>query len=256
MVFRLLRRRAPPGSRAGARPWSARRRTRRRPVIEQLEDLGGLEVAALGDHVHRADREVRQRVAARAVRQRRGMQDRVAGRELVDVGEIGVRLEQQVAMREHRALRHAGGAARIEEPRCVVGLHIDGRRLGLAAWQSSTAWTSRRHGRLQVRRDEAQPSRPSSPGCRRTPSGCSLAFIGTAVRPACQQANSISWYSGQFFIAMRDAIALRSRPMFLRRAVSRVEKPVSPAGGTCAPARLPTASAGRSGCQRALRSSR
>src|ERR1044071_7922315 len=56
-----------------------------------------------------------------AVRQRRRVQDRVAGAELIDVREVRLRLEQQVAMRQRRALGHPGRAARIEKPRRIVG---------------------------------------------------------------------------------------------------------------------------------------
>jgi hypothetical protein len=55
------------------------------------------------------------------------MQRRVAGAELVDVGKISLGLEQHVAVGEARPLRHAGGAARVEEPRRVVGPDL-GRR--------------------------------------------------------------------------------------------------------------------------------
>ena len=79
---------------------------------------------AFRDRVERAGREVRQAVEARAVRERRRVQAGVAGRELVDVGEVGVRLEQHVAVSEHRAFGHAGGAAGIEKPGRLFRPHV------------------------------------------------------------------------------------------------------------------------------------
>ena len=106
-------------ARAGEQPDDHRRRGEERhvlPVIEQVENLLRLEVAAFRDHVHRAGGEVRQAVEAGAVGQRRRVQHRVARPELVDVGEIRQGLGPQVAVREHRAFRHSRGAAGVEQP--------------------------------------------------------------------------------------------------------------------------------------------
>src|SRR4051812_27847223 len=82
---------------------------------------------------------------------------------------------------------------------------------------------------------------------------CSLAFIGTATRPACQQAKSTSWYSTQFFMA-RPTRSPGWRPSLpkseARRATRSASCPYDSTG------RLPSAMARESGASRALRASR
>ena len=81
----------------------------------------GLE-GARQDYVVGSARDVGEGIEPRAVRQRRGMQDGVVRAQVVDVGVVAVAREQQVAVREHRAFRPAGGAAGIEHPGFVVGI--------------------------------------------------------------------------------------------------------------------------------------
>ena len=83
------------------------------------------------------------------------MQDRVARLDLVDVGEVRVRLEHEVAVRQHRALRHAGRAARIEKPRGIVRFHIRCRHRLNAQPLDFAHRRGARNRRLEIRRDEA-----------------------------------------------------------------------------------------------------
>ena len=76
------------------------------------------------DQVLRAPQHEGQRVEARAVRHRRGVQADVLRPDPVDIGEVGPAHRQQVAMRQHRALGPAGRARGVEDP---------GRRLGRAS---------------------------------------------------------------------------------------------------------------------------
>ena len=75
---------------------------------------------------------MRQGVQARGVRHRSSMQLGVERPQLVDVGQIGMAHELQIAMREHRAFRATGRATGIEQPSKIRwiarhGLHA-GRR--------------------------------------------------------------------------------------------------------------------------------
>ena len=68
---------------------------------------------------------VRQHVQARAVRQRRRMEDRVARRDRLDIGEEAPAHREQIAVRDHDALGTPRRTARVEQPRRIVG---DARR--------------------------------------------------------------------------------------------------------------------------------
>ena len=87
------------------------------PRVDAAHDLRGIEAARCGDHVDGAARDMRDHVQARTVRQRRRMQDRVAGRDGLDVGQKTLRHREQVAVSDLHALGPAGGAARVEQPR-------------------------------------------------------------------------------------------------------------------------------------------
>ena len=55
------------------------------------------------------------------MRQRRRMNLGVGCADRLDVGQIGQRHRHQIAVRQHRALRPAGGAARVKQPGEIVG---------------------------------------------------------------------------------------------------------------------------------------
>jgi hypothetical protein len=80
------------------------------------EDLVRLEAARFGHHVARAGRDVRQHPQPRAMAHGRGVQDRVARHDAVEVGEIVQRHDGEVAVRQHGALGLAGGARGVEQP--------------------------------------------------------------------------------------------------------------------------------------------
>ena len=64
------------------------------------------------------------------------MQHAIAGADWFDLSEIGERLLHQIAMRQHRALRAASGAAGIKQKRQIVGRarhHVDAVTLIKAA---------------------------------------------------------------------------------------------------------------------------
>ena len=114
-------------------------------------------------------RRVRQDVAARAVRHRRGMHDRIAGRDLVDVGEVASVIASRLRWLSIAPLGRPGGAAGVEQPGDVVRRHLGHRRriareqgavLGAADLDDALADPStlalERRDRLdQIRRDEA-----------------------------------------------------------------------------------------------------
>ena len=92
--------------------------------VDQAEDFLRIESVTFGNHVQRAGPEVGQGVQTRAVRERRGVQDRIAGKQPVDVGVIRLGCKQKVAVREHCALGHTGCSTGIEEPCRIVGPHF------------------------------------------------------------------------------------------------------------------------------------
>ena len=92
--------------------------------LEELVDLGDVEATRGGDQLRAARDDVREDVEARSVRHRCRVQQVVAGDRRIDVGEVAQRHRPQVAVREHHALRPAGGAAGVEEPRDVGGRHV------------------------------------------------------------------------------------------------------------------------------------
>ena len=101
------------------------------PRGEQAEDLVRLERAGLRHDVDPHPRHMRHHVEAGAVAHRRGVQDRVAGRGRVHLGQIRKARLREIAMGEHRALRPAGGARGIEQPGEIVArARLDRRRIG------------------------------------------------------------------------------------------------------------------------------
>ena len=99
---------------------------------------------------------------------RRGVQDRVAGRNRIDLAEISVARRCEHAMGEHRALGTAGGARGVEQPgEIVAGPRHDRDRLGIeqggifrAADRDQpleTCGCVRRDLGLKARRGEADP---------------------------------------------------------------------------------------------------
>ena len=68
------------------------------------------------------------------------MEDRIAGRDAVDIREIGQGHRQKVAMGQHGALGTASRAAGVEQPGDVVRAHFGKRdRLALAQRQMVAA---------------------------------------------------------------------------------------------------------------------
>ena len=125
----------------------------------QLEDLGRIEPAARRDHLTRGLGRVRQDIAARAVRHRRGVHDRVARLDAVDVGEIAERHRQEVAVGQHRPLGPPGGAAGVEQPGDVVGGGVGrGHRRSLAqlAEFGASDGHATGHRGLEIGRHEAE----------------------------------------------------------------------------------------------------
>ena len=88
----------------------------------------GSKAARLRDHVARASTPARV-VEPGAVRHRRGIDERIAAVHRVDVGEIAEGHGEQVALRDHHALRLAGRARGIEQPGEIVGRRRRGHRL-------------------------------------------------------------------------------------------------------------------------------
>ncbi len=97
-----------------------------RPAREERHDLARIEATRIRHDVDRGAQHMRQDIHPRAMRQRRGVQDRVAGRNGLDVGEETLAHRMQVAMRQHRALGTARRAAGIEEPRGIGGRDCGG----------------------------------------------------------------------------------------------------------------------------------
>ena len=98
---------------------------------QQGKDFVRVETAGLWHGVERGAGDVRQYVQPGAMRHRRGVQNRVRGGDLVDVGKIIECHRHQVVVRQHHALGPAGGAAGIEQPgEGVIGNFVDkgGRR--------------------------------------------------------------------------------------------------------------------------------
>ena len=109
---------------------------RARPGAEQREDLLRLEAAGFRHDVDAAPHDMRHDVEAGAVAHRRGVQDRIAGRSRIDLGQIGLARGGQHAVGEHRALRPAGRARGVEQPGEIVAVarrHRDRDRRRTAA---------------------------------------------------------------------------------------------------------------------------
>ena len=138
-------------------------------AVDQVDHLGRIEAQRVGHHLVAAARDLRQRVQAAAVRQRRRVDHGVVGTELVDIGVIAQRHRQQVAMGERGALGAAGGAAGVEEPGRLTGVdRLQRQRIGLEerpvfivvdrddARQRAGLRAHRREIQAQVGRHEAQ----------------------------------------------------------------------------------------------------
>jgi hypothetical protein len=96
--------------------------------LAEREELGRVDAAGGRHHVPCAGHQVRDGVEAAAVRHRRRVDDGIVGADRVDVDEIGQPHRHQVAVRQHHALRAAGGAAGVEEPGQVLRLAFGRRR--------------------------------------------------------------------------------------------------------------------------------
>ena len=157
-----------------------------RPGGEQAEDLVRLEAAGFRHHVDAEPRHMRHHVEAGAVAHRRGVQDRVAGRDRVDLGQIGKARLRQHAMGQHRALRPAGGAGGVEQPGEIVAVaRRDRHRVGgeqrvvFGAADHDQAFEACR----RVRRDlGVEARRTRSTRARRNARGCSQARARAAWR--------------------------------------------------------------------------
>ena len=103
-------------------------------------------------------------------------------------------------MGQHRALRPAGGAAGVEQPGEIVRRRaLDGDRDRIVLEQRGVSRAAdddqplerRRRVRgeiaLELGRGEADAARRSARACSRARRPCSLAFAGTAARPAHQR---------------------------------------------------------------------
>ena len=99
-----------------------------RPGVDQRENLVGIEAAGFRHHVDPGAHDIGDHVEAGAVAHRRCMQQRIAGRGPVDLIDIGFRHGREIAMRQHRALRPAGGAGGVEQPGEVVRLRAAQRQ--------------------------------------------------------------------------------------------------------------------------------
>jgi hypothetical protein len=135
---------------------------------QQLEDFRRLEAARFRRHVEPAVGDVGQHVEARAVRHRRGMDDGVAGRDGIDIGEIIEDRRHQVALGQRHALGPAGGAAGVEQPGRVGRRPLgrfdrrDEQRVPCRA-AGFDRFDQARHGQtgqrgMEVGRGEAQPA--------------------------------------------------------------------------------------------------
>ncbi len=96
----------------------------------QVEELLGVEGAGGRHHLPGAAQHVGRDVEPRTVRHRRGVHQRAAVVRVVDVGQVRDGHRGQVAVREHRALGAAGGAAGVEQPGQRGGVDVGGRQGG------------------------------------------------------------------------------------------------------------------------------
>ena len=192
------------------------KKTRALEDVDQLDNFSRIEAARFRHDVGRAGENVRQHVESRAMRQRSGMQDRVAWRHRLDVGQEALAHRAQIAVGNDHALRSTRRAARVEEPRRICRGARAGSLRGGAAQKSlvlgaAQARTTRSSGRRIA--DRRLPSAstkakraPLSARMKASSRGCSFALTGTATSPAHQQPNSASTYS----VALRETIATRS----------------------------------------------
>ena len=102
---------------------------RPRVVFQEVDDLLGMEPAALRNDLHRPPCDVGEGVAAGGMRHRGGMDDAVVLGHRIDIAEIVHGLRDEVPVGEGGALRPAGGAARVEQPRGIGGIAVrEGKR--------------------------------------------------------------------------------------------------------------------------------
>ena len=94
-------------------------------LVAQVEEFRRIKCTRHRHHLPRPARHRAQHVHARAVRHRRHVDLAAMRVQRLDVGQVRHRHRQQIAVRQHRALRSAGGAAGVEQPR--DRLRIDGR---------------------------------------------------------------------------------------------------------------------------------
>ncbi len=98
---------------------------------KQRENLLRLEAAGFRHDVDAAAHHSGHHVEAGAVAHRRRVQQRIAGRQRVDLGGIGLARGGQHLVRQHRALRPAGGARGVEQPGEIVAAALNhGDRIG------------------------------------------------------------------------------------------------------------------------------
>ena len=201
-------------------------------AADQRQDFGRIERRRVGDHLPPRLRNGGQRIEARAVRQRRRVHHRVAGGDRIDVGEIGVDHEAEIAVRERGALRPPGRAAGIEDPRRVVGPRLGARHRGarridearervvVHADERCEPFDFAVRGRrapARGRRSRSTRVSRNGRGCSGTPAGAGGNSSAPRTSPACHVANSTSRNSGQ----LRIASATRSpstRPQSSRSA--------------------------------------
>jgi len=93
-----------------------------RPRIEQAKHFFSIERARLRNHMHAKPCNVRHHVQSGAMTHRRGVQQRITWRDRVDLAKIGMACGRKHTMGQHRALRSAGGARRVEEPCKIAGV--------------------------------------------------------------------------------------------------------------------------------------
>ncbi len=190
------------------------------PRRQQRADLRGIEAARLRHDADRAARDMRQQVEPGTVRQRRRVQQRVAGRDRLDARDEGGAHRVEIAVRDLDALGPSGRAARVEQP-CRIVRRARGR--SPRADGRSRGARSRHRRRRTTRATPVKPSPPDpmsecqcgSAKIQRAPLSSityassrawSFALTGTAMRPAHQQANSASMYAG----SLRETSATRS----------------------------------------------
>ncbi len=98
-----------------------------RPAQQQRSHLLHVEAAGVGDDVDGTAEHVRHRIEARPVRERRSVQQRVAGNDGFHVAQITLRHRAQIGVGDDHTFRAAGRTRGVEEPGRVVGGNGRGR---------------------------------------------------------------------------------------------------------------------------------